>query len=168
MLITNKKVHVNKLKNKTKKPSYKKQPYASSKQMELEAVIFQYTLDSKQTAQSRSFCSCVQALQNNLSELTRSNLLAKDAKFLRMCALLITELHYKAKHYPFPPRIKKSAKQAIELLTTTFQSISLIKAAHMFSEQNPQESDLSRLLAQLCLDKMEFLNQFGFKIECLV
>lgn len=107
-------------------------------------------------------------LQKNLSKLLESNMLAKDAKFLRMCALLIAELYYKAKYYPFLPRIKKSAKQAIELLTRTFQTISLIEAARLFSEQNPQESDLSALLTQLSLDKMGFLTQFNFKIECLI
>ncbi|MGL4539709.1 MAG: hypothetical protein ACRCU0_01855 [Candidatus Rhabdochlamydia sp.] len=170
MIVTSKKVHVNKLKNKTKTVSYKKRISISSEQMELETVIFQYTLDAKQAAYSRSFYSCIQELQNNLTKLTKSTTLAKDAKFLRMCAILITELYYKAKHHPFPPRIKKSAKQAIELLTTPFQVATLIQAARLFSEQNPKESDLSMIFTQLSTDKMEFLNQFSFKMtsDCLV
>lgn len=166
MLAASRKTQVNKLKNKTKKNSCKKQ--LQNEQMELKTVIVQYTLDAKQIAYSLSFCTCLQTLQKNLSKLVESNFLAKDAKFLRMCTLLIAELYYKAKHYPFPPRIKKSAKQVTELLTRTFQTTSLIHAACLFSEQNPQESDLSILLTQLSLDKMEFLTQFNCKIECLI
>ena len=166
MLVTNRKTRINTLKNK-KTVSYKK---FSSEQKQLETVIFQYTLDAKQAAHSRSFCNCIQDLQNNLTKLTNSNTLAKDAKFLRICALIITELYYKAKHYPLPPRIKKNAKQAMELLTTTFQTTTLIQAARLFSEQNPQESDLSMVFTQLSLDKMESLHQFGFKMtsECSI
>lgn len=170
MIVANKKAHGNKLKNKIKTVSYKKRINISSEPMELETVIFQYTLDAKTTAHSRSFYGCVQELQNSLNKLTQLTTLAKDAKFLRMCAILITELYYKAKNYPFPPRIKKSAKQAIELLTTPFQTTTLIQAARLFSEQNPKESDLSIIFTQLSADRMEFLNQFGFKMtsDCLV
>ena len=164
MVVTNRKIRTNKLKNKTKTNSYKKQIAASSEQMELETVIFQYTLDAKQAAYSHAFCNCIQDLQNNLTKLFKSNNLARDNKFLRMCALTITELYYKAKHYPLPPRTKKNAKQIIELLTKPFQTTTLIQAARLFSEQNPQESDLSAIFTQLLLDKMEFLNQFGFKL----
>lgn len=170
MIIANKKIHVNKSKNKTKMISYKKRMNISSEQLELETVIFQYTLDAKQAAHSHSFYNCVQELQNNLTKLAKLNTLAKDAKFLRMCAILITELYYKAKNYPFPSRIKKNAKQVIELLTTPFQAASLIQAAHLFSEQNPKESDLSMIFTQLSTDRMEFLNQFSFKMtsDCLI
>jgi hypothetical protein len=88
MIVTSKKVHVNKLKNKTKSISYKKRINISNEQMELETVIFQYTLDAKQAVHSHSFYSCVQELQNNLTKLTKLTTLAKDAKFLRMCAIL--------------------------------------------------------------------------------
>ncbi|QZA58817.1 hypothetical protein [Candidatus Rhabdochlamydia porcellionis] len=169
MIVTGRKAHT-KLKNKTKASSYKKQTSASHEQMELETVIFQYTLDAKQAAYSQAFCNCIQDLQNNLTKLLKPNNLAKDAKFLRICALIITELYYKAKHYPLPPRIKKNAKQIIELLTTDFQNTNLIQAARLFSEQNPQGSDLSTIFTQISLDKMAFLNQFGFKLtsECLI
>jgi len=169
MIVENRKVRTNKLKNK-KTTSYKKQIHASSEQMELELVVFQYTLDAKQAAYSQAFHNCIQDLQNNLTKLLKLNDLAKDAKFLRICALIITELYYKAKHYPLPSRIKKNAKQIIELLTTNFQNTNLIQAARLFSEQNPQESDLSTIFTQLSLDKMVFLNQFGFKLtgECLI
>ncbi|MDR2539679.1 MAG: hypothetical protein LBC45_03640 [Chlamydiales bacterium] len=166
MIVTTKKVR----KSKIKTSPYKKQIYASSKQTELKSVIFQYTLDAKQATYSHAFRNCIQDLQNNLTKLLKSNSLAKDTKFLRNCALNITELYYKAKHYPFPPRIKKNAKQILELLTTSFQNTTLIQAARLFSEQNPQESDLSIIFTQLSLDKMEFLNQFDFKLtgECLI
>ncbi|VHO03157.1 hypothetical protein [Candidatus Rhabdochlamydia sp. T3358] len=170
MIVANRKPRTNKLKNKTKTDSYKKWASASSEQMELETVIFQYTLDAKQAAYSHAFCNCIQDLQNNLTKLFKSNNLAKDTKFLRICALTITELYYKAKYYPLSPRTKKNAKQIIELLTKPFQTTTLIQAARLFGEQNPQESDLSTVFTQLLLDKMEFLNQFGFKMagECLI
>ncbi|PWU13808.1 MAG: hypothetical protein C5B45_05440 [Chlamydiae bacterium] len=164
MIVTNKKIHTSKLKNKTKTNSYKKQISTSSEQRELETIIFQYKLDAKQAAYSRAFCNCIQDLQNNLTKLFKSNNLAKDTNFLRKCSLTITELYYKAKHYPLPPRTKKNAKQIIELLTKPLQTTTLIQAARLFSEQNPQESDLSTVFTQLSLDKMEFLNQFGFKL----
>lgn len=163
MIVTNKKTRT-KLKNKTKVSSYKKQTSASHEQIELETVILQYTLDAKQAAYGQAFCNCIQDLQNILTKFLKLNDLAKDAKFLRICALIITELYYKAKHYPLPPRIKKNAKQIIELLTTDFQNTNLIQAARLFSEQNPQRSDLSTIFTQLSLDKMIFLNQFGFKL----
>ena len=168
MIVTNRKVRTNKLKNKIQTTSYKKQIHASSEQRELDSVIFQYTLDAKQATYSNAFRNCIQDLQGNLTKLLKLNRLAKDVKFLRICALIITELYYKAKHYPLPPRIKKNAKQIIELLTSDFQSTSLLQAARLFSEQNPQESDLSTIFTQLSLDKMVFLNQFGFKLidEC--
>ncbi len=51
-----------------------------------------------------------------------------------------------------------------DLLFSSFERALLIQAARLFSEQNPQESDLSTVFTQLSLDKMEFLNQFGFKL----
>ncbi|WP_215217654.1 hypothetical protein, partial [Candidatus Rhabdochlamydia sp. W815] len=72
MIFINKKVRTNKLKNKTKTASYKKQIYASSEQIELESVIFQYTLDVKQAAYSHAFRNCIQDLQNNLTKLLKS------------------------------------------------------------------------------------------------
>lgn len=167
MIVANRKIRT-KLKNKIKASSYKKQTSASHEQIELETVIFQYTLGAKQAAYSQAFCNCIQDLQNNLTKLVESNNLAKDTKFLRMCALTITELYYKAKYYPLSPRTKKNAKQIIEFLTKPFQTTTLIQAARLFSEQNPQESDLSTVFTQLSLDKMKLLNQFGFKIECLI
>lgn len=170
MIVVAKKVCSNKLKNKIRTTSYKKQNLAPNEQMELKTVIFQYMLDAKYAACSHAFYNCIQNLQNNLTKLLKLNNLAKDAKFLRVCALIITELYYKAKHYPLPPKTKKNAKQIIGLLTKAFQNTNLIQAARLFSEQNPQESDLSIILTQLSLDKMEFLNQFGFELssECLI
>ena len=74
--------------------------------MELELVIFQYTLDAKQAAYSQAFHNCIQDLQNNLTKLLKLN----------------------------------------------------------------DQSDLSTIFTQLSLDKMVFLNQFGFKLtgECLI
>ena len=77
MIVTSKKVHVNKLKNKTKSISYKKRINISNEQMELETVIFQYTLDAKQAVHSHSFYSCVQELQNNLKRRFEKEILKK-------------------------------------------------------------------------------------------
>lgn len=90
-------------------------------------------------------------IKRELVFLFQGNHLAKDIKFLRKMAINIKQLHFDARIAKHLEEFKHHAKAVDHFLSTPIGApfvgkITLTKAAETFSEQDPQDSDLSHLL----------------------
>jgi hypothetical protein len=79
--------------------------------------------------------------------------LAKDTQFLRRMAINIKHLHHDALHSKRIDELRTLASQIEHFLSTPLGAPfvakeTLVKAAYLFSEQDPKDSDLSEILGE--------------------
>ena len=98
-----------------------------------------------------SFKEHLDIIKKEMLFLFQRGHLAKDAKFLRKMAINIKQLHFDVKKTDKSSEHREQAVEVEHFLSTPIGApfvspITLLQAADSFSEQNPKESDLSRLL----------------------
>lgn len=87
-----------------------------------------------------------------LALISRSHL-AKNPQFLRRMAINVKHLHYDAIQLKQTIEFQSRVSQIEHFLSTPLGApfvtkVTLVKAAYLFSEQDPRDSDLSRILEE--------------------
>jgi hypothetical protein len=98
----------------------------------------------------------VAQLKKDWLALINQSYLAKDPQFLRKMAINIKHLHHDAKRMKKTGALRSQALQIQHFLSTPIGAPfvakeTLVKAAYLFSEQDPQDSDLSAILREFSL-----------------
>lgn len=93
----------------------------------------------------------IEQMNKDWKALFASPELAKDFKFLRRMAINIKQLHHDAKRTSEFGELKTLAGQITQFLSTPLGAPfrakeTLVRAADLFSVQDPQDSDLSEIL----------------------
>ena len=103
---------------------------------------------------TRNFEKDLLNIHNEFVHLFKQPVLARDYKFLRKMSIIIKQIHYSSKTAPLHREIKWKAKDIEEFLENTINNpftanTSLVEAALSFSEQDPQNSDISEILEKM-------------------
>jgi hypothetical protein len=129
-------------------------------------------INFKKPASARKNCSFqehVDQMHRDWHALMNSSDLAKDPRFLRKMAINIMHLHHIAKKKGNSGNGHLIAKQIADFFSMPLdapiaEKESLVHAAYLFGEQEPIESDLSRILHQFTVhshqNPVQLLSQF--------
>ncbi len=95
----------------------------------------------------------LEQMNKDLRTLMEGAHVVKDPKFLRRMAINIKHLHHEAKKMQQRENLRALSSQIIHFLSTPLGAPfvakeTLVNAAYLFSEQDPNESDLRMILGE--------------------
>lgn len=111
----------------------------------------------------KSKCPTVCPFKDHLEQMNKEwqalihrSYLAKDPKFLRRMAIHIKQLHHDAKNMQKKENFQGLSQRIAHFLSTPLgapfvSKETLVKAAYLYSEQVPEESDLCIILSEFAL-----------------